>query len=99
MFLVCTYIIAKQAPAKPFLHGLFLGLANCVWITASHILLFDRYIANHPREAAIMTSMPLPDSPRLMMAMTGPIVGFVSGLVLGLFALVARKLLKRSPSA
>ena len=99
IFLVCAYIIAKQAPAKPFLHGLFLGLANCVWITASHILLFDRYIANHPREAAMMTSMPLPDSPRLMMAMTGPIVGLVSGLVLGLFGLVARKLLKRSPSA
>jgi hypothetical protein len=41
----------------------------------------------------MMTSMPLPDSPRLMMAMTGPIIGLVSGLILGLFALVARKLL------
>ncbi len=99
IFIVCAYIIAKQAPAKHFLHGLFLGLANSVWITASHVLLFDRYVANHPQEAAMMASMPLPDSPKLMMAMIGPIVGLVSGLVLGLFAVVAGKLLKPSRSS
>ena len=98
IFLVCAYIIAKRTPVKHFLHGLLLGLANSVWITASHVLLFSRYITNHPREAAMMTSMPFPDSPRLMMALTGPIVGLVSGLVLGLFALVGRKLVKRSPA-
>jgi len=99
IFIVCAYIIAKRAPAKHFLHGLFLGVANSVWITASHILLFDRYIANHPREAATMTSMPLPDTPKLMMAMIGPIIGLVSGLVLGLFAVVAGKLLRPSRSS
>jgi hypothetical protein len=93
------YIIAKHLAARHFLHGLLMGLANSAWITASHILLFTRYIANHPREAAMMTSMPLPDSPREMMALTGPVIGLVSGLVLGLFALVAGKLLKRSQSA
>ena len=98
IFVVCAYIIDKQRKERPFLHGLFLGLANSVWITASHILLFSRYIANHPREAAMMTSTPLPDSPRVMMALTGPIIGLVSGLVLGLFALVARNL-KRPRSA
>jgi uncharacterized membrane protein len=40
--------------------------------------------------------MPMPDSPRLMMLLTGPIVGIVSGLVLGLFSLAASKLV-RSP--
>ncbi len=95
IFVVCAYIIAKRATAKPLLHGLFLGLANSVWITASHILLFRPYIANHPREAAMMTSMPLPDAPKLMMALAGPIIGLASGIVIGLFALIARKLLKR----
>jgi uncharacterized membrane protein len=50
----------------------------------------DQYIATHPKEAAMMKSMPL--SPRAMMAMTGPLVGVVSGLVLGLFAVIAHKL-------
>jgi hypothetical protein len=92
----CAYIIAKRAPAKPYLHGLYLGLANSVWITAAHLLFFGRYIVGHPREAAMMTSMPFRDSPRTMMALVGPVVGFVSGLVLGLFALIAHKLLRHS---
>ena len=70
-----------------------MSVFNSIWITASHILLFDTYIANHPREAAMMASMLLPDSPRLMMAVTGPVIGVASGLVLGLFAVVASRLI------
>jgi hypothetical protein len=40
----------------------------------------------------MMASMPLPRSPRLMMAVMGPVIGVASGLVLGLFAFVAGKL-------
>jgi hypothetical protein len=71
---------------------------NCVWITTAHIALADSYLARHPDEAAMLTKMPMPDSPRLMMLMTGPLVGIVLGLVLGLFSFVAAKLLKRSPN-
>jgi len=46
-----------------------------------------------------MTSMPLPDSPRWMMALTGPFIGVVSGVVIGLLAWVASKLLKRTQPA
>jgi hypothetical protein len=42
----------------------------------------------------MMSSMPLADSPRLMMACTGPIIGAISGLVIGLLAYVAGKLVK-----
>jgi hypothetical protein len=90
IFLICAWIIAVGAPGKYFLHGLMVSIVNSVWITAAHIILFDQYIANHQKEAAMMKSMPL--SPRAMMALTGPVVGIVSGLVLGLFAFVAHKL-------
>ena len=56
--------------------------------------LLSQYIANHPKEAAMMSSMPLPNSARLMMAFIGPIVGLISGLVIGLLAFVAGKLIK-----
>jgi uncharacterized membrane protein len=46
----------------------------------------------------MMSSMPLPDSPRLMMLLVGPVVGAVSGAVIGLFAVVAGKLLGRNPA-
>jgi hypothetical protein len=96
IFLICAYVIAKRRTTGRFVHGVLLGLANSVWITAAHILLFDRYIAGHAQEAAMMKSMPLPDSPRLMMAMVGPVVGLVSGVVIGLLALGAGKLVKSS---
>jgi hypothetical protein len=47
----------------------------------------------------MMTSMPLPDSPRLMMAMTGSIIGLVSGLILGLFAPMSIAGMSRSDSS
>jgi hypothetical protein len=91
VFVISAYAIATRSSKKYFQHGLLVGIANSVWVTAAHVALFDRYIANHPREAAMMTSMPLPDSPRLMMSLVGPVIGIVSGLVIGLFAVVAAR--------
>src|SRR5579864_7856394 len=89
IFLVCAALIARRAPRLVFLHGLALGLVNSVWVTAAHVLLLPTYLANHPREAAMSASMPFPAHPRVMMLIVGPIVGIVSGAVIGVFALVA----------
>jgi hypothetical protein len=61
---------------------------------AVHVLLFDRYVAGHPQEAAMMKSMPVPESPRLMMVFLWPIFGSISGVVLGTFAFLAGKVVK-----
>src|SRR5262245_56126638 len=97
IFLACAAVIAKQAPGKYFLHGLMVSIVNSIWITAAHVLLFDAYIAHHAKEAAMMNGLPI--SPKLMMACTGPIVGVISGLVLGLFAWIASKIVGRRPAA
>jgi hypothetical protein len=91
IFGFCAYVIARRTATKQFLHGLCVSLVNSVWITAAHLAFFDHYVANHAREAAMMGSM---SSPRLMMLATGPVVGLVSGLVLGLFAFVAGRFVK-----
>ncbi len=93
IFVFCAAIIARKAPGRPFLHGLLLGLLNSVWVTGAHVIFFDSYSAGHAREAAMAANAPLPA--RAMMALTGPVIGLVSGVVLGLFALIAPKLLKR----
>jgi hypothetical protein len=93
IFIVCAYLIASRAPGRPFLHGLMVGIVNSVWITSAHVAFFDQYIARHPQEAQMMTTMPL--APKAMMAVTGPIVGVVSGAILGLFALIAARFVKR----
>jgi len=92
IFLISAYAIARGAPGRPFLHGVGVGLANSVWVTATHILLVNEYLARHAREAAMMSSGPMATHPRVMMAVTGPVIGLISGIVLGVFAVVATKL-------
>ena len=98
IFVISAYLIAKNCREKYFLHGLFVSLANSVWITLIHVLLFKTYMVNHPQEMTMMQSMPLPTHPRLMVMLTGPVFGLISGLVLGLFAFIASKIWKSQPS-
>src|SRR5437773_5675009 len=86
---ISAYLIATRAADRYFLHGVALGLANSVWVTGAHVLLFAQYVARHPREAAMMSSMPLPTHPRVMMLLMGPVIGLASGIVIGLFAMLA----------
>jgi hypothetical protein len=88
IFLLSAYLIARQCPHRRFLHGLIVGVANSIWITATHIAFFSYYMGGHMREAAMMKSMPLPTWPRLMMVVTGPVVGIMSGILIGALALV-----------
>jgi hypothetical protein len=97
IFAFCAYVLARNT-TRPFLHGLFLGLANCVWIIAAHVIFFDRYVAGHPAEAGMLKSMPAPDWPRLMMVLFGIPFGIVSGCVIGLFAWIASKFVKPNPT-
>jgi uncharacterized membrane protein len=98
IFAYCAYVIAKQVPERPFVHGLLLGVANSMWITAVHVLLFDAYLARHPGEAGMMESMKMP-APRLVMAVVGPCIGVATGIVIGLFSLAARWILRRRSEA
>jgi hypothetical protein len=94
IFIICAYLIARNCTGKFFLHGLLVSICNSVWITAFHVLLFKTYIDGHPKEAEMMSTMPMPKHPRMMMLLTGPVIGIISGLVLGLFAFVASKIWK-----
>ncbi|MDH5771397.1 MAG: hypothetical protein OEZ25_08950 [Candidatus Bathyarchaeota archaeon] len=95
IFLLCAYFIAKQKKDKRFLHGFFVSLLNSVWITSAHIILYEKYIANHEAEAEMLINGPMPDSPKLMMLITGVGIGIISGLILGLFAFIASKIVKK----
>lgn len=95
IFLICAYAIAKGAPRMHFLHGFVLGLFNCVWVTGAHVLLADRYLSEHPREAAMMADprMPFGDDPKMAMLIFGSLIGIVSGIVIGVLAWIAAKIL------
>jgi hypothetical protein len=98
VFVFCAVVIGKKCGKNFFLNGFFVSLFNCAWITLFHILFHRHYLAIHPREAAMMSNSPLRDSPRLMMLLTGPVIGVLSGLILGAFSWIAGKLLKKKRS-
>lgn len=91
IFLISAYAIARGTRDRPGLHGVYVGLANSVWVTGTHILLVNQYLERHPREAAMMSTMPTANHPRIMMAFTGPLIGLASGMLLGLFAIAATR--------
>jgi len=95
IFVFCAFAIARWAPGKVFLHGLMVGILNGIWITTVHVLLYDSYLAHHAKEAAMMQAAHMPVSPRVMMAIVGPCIGVVSGVVMGLFALLAGLFVRR----
>jgi len=98
IFSICAYFIATRCSEKYFLHGLLVSIFNSVWITAAHILLYQSYMATHPEMEAMSAGLPLATHPRLMMLITGPVVGVVSGLILGLFAFIASRMVKKEPA-
>ena len=96
VFIVCAYLIAKKCTGKFFLHGFFVSLVNSVWVTVAHVILYYPYIASHPEETNMMAQMQIPINPRIMMLITGPIIGVLSGLVLGLFAFIANRIVRKN---
>ena len=96
IFIANAYFIAKNCSTKIFLHGFMVSLVNCVWITSAHILFYSTYIASHPDEAAMSAKMPMPEHPRMMMLIVGPVMGIIFGLIQGLFAFIASKIVKKN---
>jgi hypothetical protein len=98
IFLFVAWLIAKNCTSQYFLHGFLVGLVNCVWITAIHAFYFHTYMANHPGMATRMADMPMAGHPLRMMVLMSPVVGIISGLVIGLFAFIAAKMMKKNTS-
>jgi hypothetical protein len=88
-------MIVKFCSGKYFLNGFLVSIANCVWITSVHILLMDTYISNNPSYLDMLHQMPMPDRPRVMALMMGPVVGIIFGIVQGVLAWLGAKLIKK----
>ena len=99
IFIICAVIIAKKAAGKYFMHGFMVSIFNSIWITTIHILLYSAYIANHhDMHEMLSLNNPFPGHPRIFMAVSGIVIGILSGLVLGLFSFIASKLIKKNNS-
>jgi len=99
IFVFCAYVIAKTCSGKYFLNGFCVSLVNSAWITGVHILFYSTYIVHHPSIAKMSGEHPLlPGHPRLAMLIMGPLFGAASGIILGLFAFIASRIVSKKPA-
>lgn len=99
IFIFCAYVIGKVCPRNYFWHGFLVSMINCIWITAVHIAFRETYEAHHPSMASMVVNMPkyLQVHPRIAMAIMGPVFGAAFGIVLGVFSLIASRIVKKAP--
>ena len=83
--------LAKTIPSRVFLHGLFVGVLMGIGNSVMQSLFFDSYVTSNPESAQAFQQIPGGLSPQIFVLMAGSIVGFLYGLLLGLFALLAAK--------
>lgn len=95
---ICAFVIARQAPSRTFLHGFLLGVVSGIWFTGAHIVFFDRYAAGNSYEARMMRALDATAGalPRVVMSASGLANGAILGIVLGVLAYLAAKILSRS---
>lgn len=96
IWLVSAYFIAKTCAANYFWYGFALSMFNSVWLTLMHVLFYHSYAAHHPGVVQMYDSSPLHLHPRLFTLLLCPISGIIFGIVQGLFAFVASKIVKKT---
>lgn len=95
IFVFCAYVIAKAGKGKYFLPGFLLSVFNSVWVTAAHVLWYTSYAAHHPQMAAMGNSMGyFSTHPRMLTLLIGIPSAILFGLIMGLFAFIASKMVK-----
>jgi hypothetical protein len=81
----------RYAPGKYFLHGFLVSFLNGIWISVIHSLFFTQYIQNNPEMMSDYNRLPPIADPRAMMLIIGPVIGAGTGVIAGLFAIIAEK--------
>lgn len=95
VFVFCAFVIAKVCTGRYFLYGFFTSIINSVWITGVHLLFFNSYAAHHPDLATMGNNLYyFATRPRMLMLVLGIPFGIAFGIILGLFCVVASKLVQ-----
>ncbi len=76
IFLITSFIIARRAHGRFFLHGFLVGLVNWFWVTASHVMFYSVYVAHNASDIATRQAYSLPAMPAPMAAGIGPAFAF-----------------------
>jgi hypothetical protein len=93
---ICVWLIVWRAPVRFLPHGFFVGLIGGAVAPVIQFLFFSAYLANNPELATRFAEIPGGMEPRYFVLMLTPIIGLISGLMLGLACWLVAKLAGKS---
>jgi hypothetical protein len=86
--LFIAYIIAKYAPKRVFMHGLWVGVIEGIMKSVITFAGWDLYIQNNDMQAF---TEPAPLAANFFTLIMGIVIGGIYGIILGLISVVFRK--------
>lgn len=97
IFVFCAWRVARNVQGRrlQFFHGFGIAIFNCIWITVAHALLVKDYLKLNPAMQEMYDAPFIANHPRLSMSIMGVCIGIISGLVLGLFCVIAGRMAKK----
>jgi len=98
IFIIDAYLIAKGCSKNYFVNGFMVAIFNCIWITAAHLIFFKDYMAFHQEMANNMHGY-MSEHPHHAMLIIGPMIGIISGIIIGLLSWIASKIVKSNAAA
>ena len=91
LFGIATSLILSKNIDRPFLYGLAIGMGWGVLNGLTQSAFFDTYLANNPSmQQTFQKKTFVP--PRYFALLTAPVIGLITGLVLGGLSLLFKKL-------
>jgi hypothetical protein len=94
-----AFLIARHAPGHPFAHGFTGGALAALASSVLQMALFSTYAAHNPETATAVTQLPQGVSLRATFVLIAPLIAAASGVIVGLFAWIASKLVRRAVPA
>lgn len=95
VYFISAILIASNYPRKQFLYGFWIGIANSFWFVFARLVFFDNEIIFFNNELKILEKIHLPEPTLFEKITAGLVIAPVSGLILGLLAFTASKIIRR----
>jgi len=88
----CAGKIGRAVPERAFVPGFLTGFLGIVAATLVQVVLISVYLENQPELAAELSGLPTTLNARTLIAISGPFLGAVGGLVLALLSWIASRI-------
>ena len=89
---ISGFVIAKVTDRQIFVKSVVVGLFMGIFTGVIQSVLFDKYLENNPQSLDGFKEIPLSFAPQFVVLFTGPFIGIVFGLFIGLIAIIIDKI-------